>query len=333
MKDNASDRDILTLANEITKKGLEVYVSKETRPKIIGIIGDRSKISDLDIEHARGVYKYIDISNTYKLASREACPDGRTVYVKDQQIGKDKLLMIAGPCTVESEAQLEKVAMAVKNSKATFLRGGAYKPRTSPYSFQGLKNEGYKLLRKVADSFGLKVVSEVVSESFIDDACKYCDMLQIGARNMQNFILLKEVGRSKMPVLLKRGISSTIQEWLDAAEYIMSEGNYNVVLCERGIRTFENSTRNTLDISAVPVIKQKSCLPIIVDPSHACGNSSYIKSLSLASVAAGADGLMIEVHPDPKSACSDVYQQVTPAVYDDILSDVLKIANVLGKTL
>lgn len=333
MKNTANDDDILKLKNLLIKKELKVYISKETKPIMIGVIGDKSKIFDIELEHIQGVDKCIDIDNTYKLASREICPDGRTVCVLDQEIGKDKLLMIAGPCSVENEDQLTKTAISVKNSGATFLRGGAYKPRTSPYSFQGLKQDGYKLLRKVADNVGLKVVSEVISESYVSDACKYCDMLQIGARNMQNFVLLKEVGRSKMPVLLKRGISSTIQEWLDAAEYIMSEGNYNVVLCERGIRTFENATRNTLDISAVPVVKEKSCLPIIVDPSHASGNSSYIKSLSLASIAAGADGLMIEVHPNPKLASSDNYQQVTPDAYRDIINDVSKIAKVLGRSL
>lgn len=333
MKNNSSDDDILKLKNMLNQRGLEVYISKETKPIMIGILGDKRKLSDINIELISGVDRYIDMNNTYKFASREICPDGRTVLVSDQKIGKNKLLMIAGPCSVENEDQLIKTAVAVKKSKATFLRGGAYKPRTSPYSFQGLKEDGYKLLRKVADDVGLKVVSEVISESFIDNACKYCDMLQIGARNMQNFTLLKEVGRSKKPVLLKRGMSSTIQEWLDAAEYIMSEGNYNVVLCERGIRTFEDSTRNTLDISAVPVIKQKSCLPIIVDPSHASGNASYIKSLSLASIAAGADGLMIEVHPNPRLASSDKYQQITPDDYQDIVNDILLIAKVLGRTL
>ena len=232
---------------------------------------------------------------------------------------------------LESEEQIMEAAAGVKKAGAQFLRGGAYKPRTSPYAFQGMEDEGFKMLRQAADATGLKVVSEVIAEDQMDTAAKYCDMFQIGARNMQNFRLLKAVGRSGVPVLLKRGIASTIEEWLDAAEYIMSEGNYNVVLCERGIRTFETATRNTLDISAVPVIKERSCLPIIVDPSHAAGKSAYIQSLSLAAAACGADGLIIEVHPCPKCAMSDAKQQLTPAQYAELFAEVRRVAQAVGR--
>ena len=300
---------------------------------MIIIIGDENRLSDINIELLHGVEKCIPILHSYKLASRDIYPNGRLVKVGDEVIGGNKLLMIAGPCAVESEEQMFTIAEEIKKTGTHFLRGGAYKPRTSPYAFQGLEEEGLKLLRNAADANGLKVVSEIVSENFIDSAAKYCDVVQIGARNMQNFELLKTVVKAKIPVLLKRGISSTIEEWLDAAEYIMSEGNYNVILCERGIRTFETATRNTLDISAVAVVKEKSSLPIIVDPSHAAGKSSYIRSLSLAAVAAGADGLIVEVHPDPKEAVSDAAQQITPKEYGKLLSDVKKVASAVKRSL
>ena len=248
-------------------------------------------------------------------------------------IGGKKLAMMAGPCAVESEEQILEAARGVKAAGAKFLRGGAYKPRTSPYAFQGLEDEGYRLLRMAADETGLKVVSEVVGVDQIDTAAKYCDMFQIGARNMQNFRLLRAVGQSKVPVLLKRGIASTIEEWLDAAEYIMSEGNYNVVLCERGIRTFETATRNTLDIAAVAVVKERSSLPIIIDPSHAAGKRAYVESLALAGIAAGADGLIVEVHPNPKAAMSDAAQQLTIAEYSEMYRKVGKIAQAVGREM
>ena len=333
MKSDADERDIQSVKNILKRYNLEVHTLKNTPTKDMVIIGDENRLSDINIELLHGVEKCIPILHSYKLASRDIYPNGRLVKVGDEVIGGNKLLMIAGPCAVESEEQMFTIAEEIKKTGTHFLRGGAYKPRTSPYAFQGLEEEGLKLLRNAADANGLKVVSEIVSENFIDSAAKYCDVVQIGARNMQNFELLKAVGKAKIPVLLKRGISSTIEEWLDAAEYIMSEGNYNVILCERGIRTFETATRNTLDISAVAVVKEKSSLPIIVDPSHAAGKSSYIRSLSLAAVAAGADGLIVEVHPDPKEAVSDAAQQITPKEYGKLLSDVKKVASAVNRSL
>lgn len=333
MKSDADERDIQSVKNILKRYNLEVHTLKNTPTKAMVIIGDENRLSDINIELLHGVEKCIPILHSYKLASRDIYPNGRLVKVEDEVIGGNKLLMIAGPCAVESEEQMFTIAEEIKKTGTHFLRGGAYKPRTSPYAFQGLEEEGLKLLRNAADANGLKVVSEIVSENFIDSAAKYCDVVQIGARNMQNFELLKAVGKAKIPVLLKRGISSTIEEWLDAAEYIMSEGNYNVILCERGIRTFETATRNTLDISAVAVVKEKSSLPIIVDPSHAAGKSSYIRSLSLAAVAAGADGLIVEVHPDPKEAISDAAQQITPREYGQLLSDVKKVASAVNRSL
>ncbi len=255
------------------------------------------------------------------------------VCVGDQTIGGNTLTMIAGPCAIESEEQINSIAVSVKKAGAKFLRGGAYKPRTSPYSFQGLQKDGLIMIKKAADSVGLKVVSEVTSEKQLDFAAKYCDMFQIGAKNMQNFELLKAVGRYKIPVLLKRSFGAKIDEWLAAAEYIIAQGNRNIVLCERGIRTFETSTRNTLDISAIPVIREKSPLPIIIDPSHASGKSKYVHPLSLAAIAAGADGLIIEVHNNPKAALCDSEQQITPDDYSCLFNDVKKIANVVGRNI
>lgn len=333
MKREADERDIRCVEDILKRHGLGVHISTGTDATIIGVIGDKKKLSDINMELLHGVEKCVPIMHSYKLASRDMCPKGRAVRVGDEIIGEDKLIMIAGPCAVESEEQMFSVAEEIKKTGTKFLRGGAYKPRTSPYAFQGMEEKGLKILRDAADVNGLKVVSEVVAENLVESAAKYCDVFQIGARNMQNFRLLKAVGRSKVPVLLKRGISSTIEEWLDAAEYIMSEGNYNVILCERGIRTFETATRNTLDISAVTVVKEKSSLPVIVDPSHAAGKALYIKSLSLASVAAGADGLIIEVHPEPKKAMSDAAQQITPREYSNILNDIKKVAAAVNRDL
>lgn len=331
MKPTAKEQDVEQIADVLKQHGLGVHISNGSAATIIGVIGDKAKLGDANLELMDGVEKCVPIMHSYKLASRDICPEGRIVHVGKEEIGGKKLVMMAGPCAVESEEQVRKAAIGVKKAGATFLRGGAYKPRTSPYSFQGLEDEGFKILRKVADETGLKVVSEVVAVDQLDVAAKYCDMFQIGARNMQNFRLLREVGRSKVPVLLKRGIASTIEEWLDAAEYIMSEGNYNVVLCERGIRTFETATRNTLDISAIPVVKERSSLPVIVDPSHAAGKSAYITSLSLAAVAAGADGLIIEVHPQPKAAMSDAAQQLTPKSYQELFEQVRAVAQAVRR--
>lgn len=332
MKRTATQDDIANVEKVLKSHGLGVHRSAGTDATIIGVIGDKQKLCGTSIESMDGVDSCVPIMHSYKLASRDICPQGRTVNVKGFEIGSDTLAMIAGPCAVESEEQITKAAFAVKEAGAQFLRGGAYKPRTSPYAFQGLEDQGFKLLRMAADLTGLRVVSEVISENQLEVAAKYCDMFQIGARNMQNFRLLRAVGKSGVPVLLKRGIASTIEEWLDAAEYIMSEGNYNVVLCERGIRTFETATRNTLDLSAIAVVKERSCLPIIVDPSHAAGKRAYIPSLSLAAVAAGADGLIIEVHPEPQKALSDAAQQLPPQAYKTLSSQVFAVHRALKNT-
>ena len=333
MKIGATASDISGVSEFLKSKGLGVHISEGSQATIIGVIGDKTVLRETPLEVLPGVDKLVPIMQSYKLASRAFNPEGSTVSVGDAVIGGRELALIAGPCAVESEEQIFAAAKAVRASGAKFLRGGAYKPRTSPYSFQGMEDEGLKLLRLAGNMTGLKVVSEVISENQVEVTAKYVDMFQVGARNMQNFRLLREIGKSKMPVLLKRGASATIDEWLDAAEYIMSEGNYNVVLCERGIRTFETATRNTLDICAVPVIKEKSNLPIIIDPSHAAGKAAYIHSLSMGAIAAGADGIIVEVHPDPLHAMSDAAQQITPSAFDLLCKDIAKIAPIIGRTV
>jgi 3-deoxy-7-phosphoheptulonate synthase len=333
MKNNCTKQDVENVIAVLKEHGLGANLSTGSQKTIVGVLGDKTKLSDVNLELMDGVEKCVPIMSSYKLASRDMVPEGRTVNVGGEIIGANQLCMIAGPCAVESEEQMMQAAAGVKAAGAKFLRGGAYKPRTSPYSFQGIEEAGLKILRKAADAYGLKVVTEITDHDLIPVAEPYCDMFQIGARNMQNFRLLREVGRTKKPVLLKRGIANTIEEWLDAAEYIMSEGNYNVVLCERGIRTFETATRNTLDVSAIPVVRERSCLPIIVDPSHAAGKAAYIESLSLAAVAAGADGLIIEVHPNPKKALSDAAQQLTPKAYAELFGKVRAVAEAIGRTI
>jgi len=333
MKQSCTKEQVEQVVATLQKCGLGANVSAGTQATIIGILGDKTKLGGLDITLMDGVEKCVPIMHSYKLASRDMCPEGRLVQVGNQDIGGKKLVMMGGPCAVENEESIMKAAIGVKAAGAQFLRGGAYKPRTSPYSFQCLEEDGLKLMRKAADATGLKVVSEVMASDQIDIAAKYCDMFQIGARNMQNFRLLKDIGKSKVPVVLKRGIANTIEEWLDAAEYIMSEGNYNVVLCERGIRTFETATRNTLDVSAVPVVKERSSLPIIIDPSHAAGKEKYVLPLSLAGVAAGADGLIVEVHPNAKQAISDAAQQLSVEAFADLLQKVGGIAQAVGREI
>lgn len=331
MKRTCTRQDVDKVIAALKSRGLGANLSEGSQATIVGVLGDKTKLEGANLELMDGVEKCVPIMHSYKLASREMVPDGRTVKVGGEVIGGKKLCMIAGPCAVETEKQMMAAAAGVKAAGAAFLRGGAYKPRTSPYSFQGTGEAGLKMLRKAADAYGLKTVTEITDFDQIGTADPYCDMFQIGARNMQNFRLLKEVGRTKKPVLLKRGMASTIEEWLDAAEYIMSEGNCNVVLCERGIRTFETATRNTLDVSAVPVVRERSCLPILIDPSHAAGKASYVEPLSLAAVAAGADGLIVEVHPDPKHALSDAAQQLTPAAYCAMFEKVRRVAEAVGR--
>lgn len=334
MKPNVSEKAINNVVSIVEEKGLQTHLSQGAQVTIIGVIGDKSKLSESNITLIDGVDKVVQVTESYKLANSQFHAKKSIIKIgKNVEIGGDQMVIMAGPCAVENEKQIMDTAIAIKKAGATILRGGAYKPRTSPYSFQGLEEEGLKLMAKAREETGLSIVCEVTSLPAVESAVKYVDMLQIGARNMQNFYLLKEVGKTNLPVLLKRGLSATIDEWLNAAEYIMSEGNHNVVLCERGIRTFETATRNTLDISAVPIIKAKSHLPIIVDPSHATGIKALISPISKASVAAGADGLMIEVHPNPAVALSDGPQSLTPEAFEELLGELRPFAQLVGKRL
>ena len=333
MKPDAAESSIQTIVEYIKGAGLQVHLSKGEELTIIGVVGDKSKLATENLLSFRGVDRIVPVTETYKLANRKFHPEPTIVHAGKITIGPDTFTVMAGPCAVESEEQLITIAKAVKNAGATMLRGGAYKPRTSPYSFQGLEEEGLKYLQEAGTETGLATVTEVISAEAIEAAARYVDMLQIGARNMQNFILLKEAGRTRMPVLLKRGMCATIDEWLNAAEYIMSEGNPNVVLCERGIRTYETATRNTLDLSAVPVLRERTHLPIIVDPSHATGNYKYIKPMSLAAAACGADGLEIEVHSDPAHALSDGAQSLNFEHFDDLMQSLKLYAALSDKKL
>lgn len=333
MNPDAKDKDIRNLSCLLQEKGFEVNKLKNDKNKIIYINLKGDEPITFDLLALPGVQECIPLNKQQRLVDKKVDEKTLKVRVGKEVIGGNKIVMMAGPCAVESESQIMQIARSIKEIGATFLRGGAYKPRTSPYSFQGLELEGLKLLRQAADEYNLKVVSEITSEKHLDNCLKYCDMLQIGARNMQNFELLKAVGKTNTAVLLKRSPSARIEEWLSAAEYIMSEGNRNIVLCERGIRTFENATRYTLDISAIPVIKSKTSLPIIVDPSHASGNSAFICSLSLASLAAGADGLLIEVHNDPKFALSDARQQITIEEYKRLFLEAKNLIKSIGRDI
>lgn len=333
MKQDTLEKDIKQVIAIVEQHGLKTHLSAGDQVTIIGVIGDKSKLYDCNIELLTGVEKIVPVTETYKLANKKFNMTSSVVKVRDIEIGGTDFVIMAGPCAIESEKQIIETARTIKKSGALMLRGGAYKPRTSPYSFQGLEEEGLKYMAKAREETGLAIVCEVTSLKAVETAYKYVDMFQIGARNMQNFYLLKEIGKTGTPVLLKRGLAATIDEWLNAAEYIMSEGNRNVVLCERGIRTFETATRNTLDLSAIPIIKRKSHLPIIVDPSHATGKRTYVNPLSKASVAVGADGLMIEVHPNPAVALSDGPQSLTPEDFDVLCRELRPYAELSGKRL
>lgn len=333
MKHTATPDDIKNAVQQIEGAGLSAHISEGSVVTLIGVVGDKTLLSSDCLCSLNGVDKIMPVTETYKLANLKFHPEPTEVKLGNCTVGGKQLIVMAGPCAIESRDQLLESADAVRQGGATILRGGAYKPRTSPYSFQGLEEEGLKYMQEAREKTGLSVVCEVTSIQAVETAVKYVDILQIGARNMQNFELLKAVGKTNIPVLLKRGLSATIDEWLNAAEYIMSEGNQNVILCERGIRTFETATRNTLDISAVPVIKAKSHLPIIVDPSHACGKRPYIPSLAKAAIAAGADGLMIEVHPNPKVALSDGPQSLDPHDFKVLMDELRPIAHAMGRTL
>ena len=331
MTAGAAPADIDRVVGKVTERGLKVHLSEGRFVTIIGVVGDKKLLQDVPLEAMSGVEKVVAITSGYKLASRQFKPENSVIDVDGVQIGGNKLVVMAGPCAVESREQLLESAAIVKQAGATFLRGGAYKPRTSPYSFQGLEEQGLKFLAEAREVTGLKIVTEVVDPQSVAVVAEYADVLQIGARNMQNFQLLKTVGRAGKPVLLKRGIAATIEEWLNAAEYVMNEGNYKVMLCERGIRTFETATRNTLDLSAVAVLKNACHLPIIVDPSHGTGHWKLVRPMARAAVAAGADGLMIEVHPKPDEAMSDGMQSLTPENFAALMTEVDGIAKVMGR--
>lgn len=329
MNPDATEKQVEAVMEAIASVGLEAKVMEGSQQKIVGVIGDKTRLASVPVDAMDGVEKSVAISKSYKLASREFHPQSSVVEVDGVSIGGDTTVVMAGPCAVESKEQLFEAADIVKKGGAQFLRGGAYKPRTSPYSFQGLEEEGLKYLAEAKERTGLRIVTEVTVVEAVDRVAEYADMLQIGARNMQNFGLLKEVGRAGKPVLLKRGLAATIDEWLNAAEYIIHAGNPNVVLCERGIRTYETYTRNTLDLSAVAAIKHLSHLPIIVDPSHGTGKWRMVRPMALAAISAGADGLMMEVHPNPAKALSDGPQSLTPEHYGDVMADVGKLSRFL----
>lgn len=331
MSPSATEENLTKVKQKIERAGLSYHLSKGESRTIVGVIGDKKRIGELEMNSLDGVEKTVHITEKYKLVSREFKPQNTIIDVRGVSVGGEKLAIMAGPCAVESMEQLQEAASIVKEAGARFLRGGAFKPRTSPYDFQGLAEDGLKMLYEVGRAFDLRIITEIVDVNDVDLITKYADILQIGARNMQNFRLLQAVGRSDKPVLLKRGLSATITEWLNAAEYIVSAGNEQVMLCERGIRTYETFTRNTLDLSAVAAVKELSHLPIIVDPSHGTGRWQMVRPMARAAVAAGADGLIVEVHPHPEMALSDGDQSLTPKNFRAMMDDVRKIAEVMGR--
>ncbi|MEW9121419.1 MAG: 3-deoxy-7-phosphoheptulonate synthase [Thermotaleaceae bacterium] len=328
MKPKSPEEEVLKMEKKMESLGCQVHRSQGEDYCLLGIIGDTRRIDVGQIEANQHVEKLLRVHHPFKLASRMFHPEDTIIKVDDCEIGGGKVVVMAGPCSVESEEQLMTIARSVKANGAQMLRGGAYKPRTSPYSFQGMEEEGLKLLKKAKEETGMPVVTEVMCVETFDVVEAYADILQIGARNMQNFALLKKAGKSQKPILLKRGLSATIEELLMSAEYIMAEGNMNVILCERGIRTFETYTRNTLDISAIPVVKELSHLPIIVDPSHAAGKWAMVEPLSKAAVAVGADGLIIEVHHQPEIAMSDGAQSLKLHKFEKLMSSIEKITKI-----
>jgi 3-deoxy-7-phosphoheptulonate synthase len=326
--------EITTVNERLEAMGFQNQIIQGVKKIVIGAVGDPLASNALkELTQMPGVEKIVPIMRPFKLVSREAQAEGSIIEVGDVKIGGQELVVIAGPCAVENREQIMTAAHAAKRAGANMIRGGAFKPRTSPYSFQGLEEEGLKLLKESSLATGLPTVTEVIDEHSLQLALGYVDMLQIGARNMQNFRLLKAAGQTDKPVLLKRGMSATIEEWLMAAEYILSEGNQKVILCERGIRTFETYTRNTLDLSAVPVVKRLSHLPIIVDPSHGTGDRQLVGPMSLAAIAAGADGLILEMHPQPAKAVSDGAQSLTPEGLDELMQQLQALAPVVRRSM
>ena len=334
MAPDATPEEIEKVEDTIRKLGYTPHAIVGVERKVIGAVGDeRGKDRLQSIETMGGVESVFPILKPYKLASREVKSSNSVIQADGVAIGGTAIAIIAGPCSVESKEQICTTANLVKSSGANFLRGGAYKPRTSPYSFQGLEENGLKLLAAAKEVSGLPIVTEVMNPREIDLVAKYADIIQVGARNMQNFSLLKELGKINKPILLKRGMMNTIKEFLMSAEYVLSEGNQQVILCERGIRTFETATRNTLDISCIPVLKKETHLPVIIDPSHATGHWEMVESMSRASIAAGADGLIIEVHPDPVNAFSDGPQSLKPEKFARLMENLRPFAELMGRTL
>lgn len=334
MKPHFTQEQLREAICAMERGGVKVMVSKGSETTILGAEGSAAKLDQEMLSQLPGVERVMRVSEPFKKANRKYHPDDSVIDLgRGVSVGGNRITVIAGPCSVESEEQICDVAADVKKSGAAAMRGGAYKPRTSPYSFQGMGEEGVRLLMEAREKTGMPIVTELMSSDQLPffEAC--VDVIQIGARNMQNFDLLKKVGRVNKPVLLKRGLSSTIEEWLMSAEYIMSEGNHNVILCERGIRTFETYTRNTLDLSAVLAVKQLSHLPVVVDPSHACGKAWMVERMAMAAIAAGADGLIIEVHNDPKNALCDGAQSITPAQFDALMPKLKAVAQCVGRTL
>jgi 3-deoxy-7-phosphoheptulonate synthase len=329
----ATQEQVQAVLDRLDREGFKVHLSKGDARTIIGVIGENTKtrLPGLALEAMPGVEKVVPILQPFKLAGRDFKPEDTVIQVGDLEIGGKQIQVAAGPCAVESREQLLEAARLVKKAGATILRGGAYKPRTSPYSFQGLEQEGLRLLAEAREETGLAIVTEATDPANLQLVAQYADIIQIGARNMQNFQLLKEAGKLNKPVLLKRGPSATIEEWILAAEYIMAAGNYQVIFCERGIRTFETYTRNTLDLSSVPLIKQLTHLPIFVDPSHGTGKWSLVPAMARAGIAAGADGLIVEVHPNPSEALSDGPQSLTPENFEAAMKEVKGVAHLLDK--
>ena len=324
LKKEATKQQLDSLTNWLKSQGLDVHISEGKYQTIVGLVGDVAKIDDELIASLEMVESVKRISEPFKSANRKFHPDDTVIEIGNTKIGDGNFAIIAGPCSVESEEQIVEIAKSVKSSGATMLRGGAFKPRTSPYDFQGLKGDGIELLLEAKAITGLPIVTEIMNANHLP-MFEDVDVIQVGARNMQNFELLRELGRTKKTILLKRGLANTIKELLMSAEYIMAGGNENIILCERGIRTFETYTRNTLDISAISVLKELTHLPVVVDPSHATGVARYVKPMALAAAAAGADGLMIEVHNNPKAALCDGAQSLTPEQFDDVCRAVTKI--------
>jgi 3-deoxy-7-phosphoheptulonate synthase len=332
MQERATEAQVQGVIAQLIEMGFDVHRSTGASRTVIGAVGDGTGDPQL-LEVQEGVQEVLRISEPYKLASRTFKPENTVVVVGDVRIGGDEVIVMAGPCSAESEEQVETTAAAVKRGGAKVLRGGAFKPRSSPYSFQGLGEPGLRMLRAAADRHDLKLVTEVMEVNQIELVERYADILQVGTRNMQNYALLRELGHARKPVLLKRGISATIEEWLLSAEYVLSGGNMGVMLCERGIRTFESYTRNTLDISAIPVVQKLSHLPIIVDPSHGTGRRDKVAPMARAAVAAGADGLIIEVHCDPDHARSDGAQSLFPAQFERLMAELRIIAPAIGRSI